>query len=165
MAHTLRTSAPPLPALPPLLTYPLRASALCIVHRPSCFEPDWAAPPINERNGKTLLANRPQPTMSMKTETAQQASPSSSGTNSHGNTPAPTAGGASAAGAAQTDENLVCRWNQCGERFAAPEILYVSTSTILYLFLSPPLSMLLIQPAPCRSTSVTSMLAARAPTT
>lgn len=52
-----------------------------------------------------------------------------SGSSSSGTTPAPSAG-ANAANSSSTsaDDNLVCRWKDCSDRFATAELLYVSGS-------------------------------------
>jgi hypothetical protein len=58
-----------------------------------------------------------------------EGSVSSSGSGSNGNTPAPSTAATSSSGAssaAAQDDGLVCRWNQCNERFNSPETLYVS---------------------------------------
>ncbi|KAL8423465.1 hypothetical protein RB596_003610 [Gaeumannomyces avenae] len=66
----------------------------------------------------------PPATTQAPAQPAQQAESSSS--NSNGNTPAPststTATSQSSSGGA--DDNLICRWNQCNERFVTAETLY-----------------------------------------
>ncbi|ORY70142.1 uncharacterized protein BCR38DRAFT_100579 [Pseudomassariella vexata] len=60
-------------------------------------------------------------------ENTQNNPPTSDGSTSS-TTPAPststTATSQSSAPAASADDSLICRWNACGERFNAPEILY-----------------------------------------
>lgn len=63
----------------------------------------------------------------------QDSSVQSSSSNSNGNTPAPSTtatatsnatSATSSSSSAGQDDSLVCRWNQCNERFSAAEILY-----------------------------------------
>lgn len=50
---------------------------------------------------------------------------SSSSSDSKSVTPAPSSAGSSAASLAMlAEDNLTCRWNQCNQKFASPEILY-----------------------------------------
>lgn len=50
-----------------------------------------------------------------------------SSSNSNGNTPAPShaANATSQPAVNGQDDNLTCRWNQCGDRFTSAESLYV----------------------------------------
>ncbi len=51
---------------------------------------------------------------------------SSNSSDSNSATPAPSSAGSSAASLAHmAEDNLTCRWNQCNQKFASPEILYV----------------------------------------
>ncbi len=54
---------------------------------------------------------------------AQDAGANSS--SSDDNTPAPSTTANSTSGSAAHDDNLVCKWNHCNERFTTPETLYV----------------------------------------
>ncbi|EOO04449.1 putative ph-response transcription factor pacc rim101 protein [Phaeoacremonium minimum UCRPA7] len=58
--------------------------------------------------------------------TNQEAGAQSSSSNSNGNTPAPSTAATSnsTSSSAGQDESLVCRWNQCNERFNTAETLY-----------------------------------------
>lgn len=40
-------------------------------------------------------------------------------------TPAPSSATSSASMTSIAEDNLTCRWNQCNQKFASPEILYV----------------------------------------
>ncbi len=56
------------------------------------------------------------------------SAPQDAGANSsssNGNTPAPSTGATTSTSQSAADDNLVCKWNQCNERFGTPELLYV----------------------------------------
>ena len=83
-----------------------------------------AAPwqPTNQNDPETAPGSRPP-------ESAMSASNQDSSTNSsssNGNTPAPSTAATSTTTSTSQDDSLVCKWNQCNERFTAAEALYVS---------------------------------------
>lgn len=62
-----------------------------------------------------------------ESQTAQQpSSGSSNNSDSKSTTPAPSATSTSTAPSTSSDDNLVCRWNACLQKFGTPELLYVS---------------------------------------